>query len=147
MDDLGMVALLLLLGVGFAFYVGGPSICTYNGLTDCDEYAVPGFVTILDTFGKGDFSTLFNNNIYLPILAILGLGGIAIGAVGYFTGGDIKTYVALGVMSSIASWMLTPFTFLRSALLGESVISLFIVAFFNILLILAVLGFVMDRRL
>jgi len=153
MDDLGLVTMVLLLGVGFALYVGGPSICTFQGLSgeDCASFAVPGFFDFINLLATGDFSTLANTYIFTPLNGIIAVGAFGIAL---YTGSSdtLRTTLALTMLMTIANIFFVPLAYFRSIGGTEIVagtgftMSMFVVGFFNLLLILTIVSFVMERR-
>ena len=148
MEDIGLVALLLLFGVGFTFYIGGPSICAWNGGTaaECSGY-VPGFIIFMNALATGNISALINTYLLIPLTGIVTVASIGIAALaGYVNGESIRVQIAIVVLIPLANLLFIPFGFLNSAIFTYQPLGLFIVGFFNLLLLLALIGFVMDKR-
>jgi hypothetical protein len=149
MDDLGLVALIMLFGIGFAFYLGGPSIChwTQGAAAACEGY-VPGFFSLLQTLATGDLSSFINTYIITPLTAIVSVGSIGIAALaGYISGESMRAIAGISIVIAMVNVLFVPFAFLNSAIFSYQPIGLFIVGFFNLLLLLAIISFVLDKRL
>lgn len=138
MDDLGMVTLLLLLGVGFSLYVGSLALGMDLGA---------GFMTFVEAVSSYDINGILNlifNAISSPTNAVI--LAFAVSA-SFFASQSVRYTFAIFVLIATAQILFMPFTVLTEATaLIPIEIRLLTQGFFGLLMVLAVIGFVMERR-
>ena len=139
MDDLGLVAIILLFGVGFALFMGGTAIGMDFGT---------GFGAFVDTISAFDVQGIIDliiQSVTNPINAAALT--VAFGA-SFLTGQSIRFTLAILILVAVVQLLFIPFTFMNEATSIMPVeIRLLISGFFSLLLIFIVLSFVSDRRL
>ena len=138
MDDLGMVTLILLLGIGFALYVGSMAMGLDMG---------SGFISFIDAITENNIEGLLNiiiSSIMSPASAAV--LAFAIGA-SFISSQSVRYTFAVAVLIALATILFMPFTVLTEATATIPLaIKYLIQGFFALLMILAVVGFVMERR-
>lgn len=129
MAGIGLTATLLLVGIGFALYVGSGGV-----------YA-PGFIALTQ---MGSIQAMLN--AIISSLSGITLGAVAIVSVASLTSGQsLKYTLAVAAVAAMSSFFLLPFTMVSN--LGvPTVIQMLITTFFNILLVVAMLGFILEKE-
>ena len=138
MDDLGTVTLILLLGVGFALHVGSLAMGLDLG---------SGFTTFIEAITEYNINGLLNlikNAIMSPVSAAT--LAFAIGA-SFISSQSVRYTFAVAVLVALSTILFMPFTILNEAVVAIPVVIRYLIqGFFALLMILAVIGFVMERR-
>ena len=135
MDDIGFVSLLLLLGIGFALYVGS------------DYQYAPTFMVLTNY--------LVNNNtegivdlILTNVTSFVTIGSITLAGILSFTNSKaIETALGAVLLTALVTIFITPFTFYQGVITNTALtpLSWLITIFFNILLVIAVVNFVTGK--
>jgi len=137
-DDIGFVAMVLLFGMSFALYLGAG-----------DTFGSP-FIQLITALGSGgtmDFTWMINTFILIPLtdpLVIAVIGAAA--AAGFVVGGGVKYGIGAAVASGIATVFFIPFTAVTGIPVIPIEVSYLIRGFFALILIIAIMGFITEKR-
>lgn len=131
MAGMGTVAIMILFAVAFVFYVYNP------------EYGF-GFVEFLDSINNNDMSA-FINGVLSSLFTQLAAATIGIAAVAALATRNSDYLVAAFLLIGVNA-LFVPFTFATAVTQNVPfMISILVRGFFNIILLLAIIGFIMGR--
>lgn len=133
MQDIGTVALILLFAVGFVMYVGS------NG-----QYGI-GFLELYNQVGTMDLKSIVNL-IVSALSSSISIGTMVIATLFALTNSRSAAYIAgITILIAVAQIFFLPFTFYKEVPFPNEIMML-TRGFFNLLLLLAVIGFVSEKR-
>lgn len=138
MAQLGTVALFLLVGMGFALYVGS------NGQYGQQFYAYYSTITKFDI--NGMFNLILNALTQNGLGGILNIGTIMVsGILSLALSQSIRYAVGIALITGVATLLFSPMTFLNELALPWQV-SLLAGGFFNLLILVAMLQFIAEKE-
>lgn len=134
MGQIGTVAIMLLFGMGFALFVGSGG--TYGvGFLEMMQY-------MADYNTEGLVNLIINavmNPLTLVTIAVITLATFG-------SGNTLRYTVGVAILVAIASIFISPFSFYNEAMGAIPIYLQYLIkGFFNLLLVLAVIGFVSDK--